>query len=102
MGENLVCNFDEEDEQAMHTHGNAESEAQKVPLEGCFVQFKDLRDSKVETNEGDNEVEDDYDQFNEEERNNTDDWDARFYINNILYGVVDNKEPKSNSNHPSL
>ena len=93
LGEDMVCDFDREDGQAIHTCGNAKSEALKDLLEEFLEQFKDPKDIKVETSKACDETNDEdledseFDKRKETPQTTT--RDARFYNNNIEHGVVD-------------
>lgn len=88
---------------AIDVHRNPKNDDIRDPLEEFLNRFKEIENTKHETNNGDNitNYEDlDKFEFDEEKNSNTnDDWNARFYNDNRKYGVVDDKEPKSNSNH---
>lgn len=46
VGDNVVCNFEREDEQAAHSCKNSKSEALRDPLKEFFKQLKEIRDTK--------------------------------------------------------
>ena len=83
---------------ATHVCRTTWSDEIRDPLDELLKRFKKIENTKLETNNEDNIINnEDLDkfEFDKDENSNINNvWNARFYNDNKDYGVVDNKEPK--------